>query len=192
MKKSFLRKELRHKRRELSAAQQLNASHKLLECFFVHELDQNHQRIALYWPTDGEIDPLPLAHKLLETGHTCYLPLIDQSSDNQLTFGQFDDNSEFQPNRFGIPEPTTRDQLPADQLDLILLPLVGFDEKGNRLGMGKGFYDKTLADIEGEQRLPRLIGLAHECQKVESIATNEWDVPLDGILTDSRYVQIRS
>lgn len=192
MKKSLLRKELRHKRRELSAARQLNASHKLLECFFVHKLDQSYQHIALYWPTDGEIDPLPLAHKLIETGFNCYLPIVDQRGDNQLTFGRFDDTSELQPNRFGIPEPISSDRFPAGQLDLILLPLVGFDEKGNRLGMGKGFYDKTLANIEGEQNVPRLIGLAHECQKVDAINSDEWDILLDGILTDYRYIQVRT
>ena len=97
-------------------------------------------------------------------------------------------------NRFGIQEPacSPRHWVRAWQLDLILLPLVAFDESGNRLGMGGGFYDRSLAYRQSRthSRRPRLIGLAHELQRVEQLATNSWDIPLDMIATEKRVFRI--
>ncbi len=98
-------------------------------------------------------------------------------------------------NRFGIPEPQARHgahparRLPAWALDLILLPLVGFDDDGQRMGMGGGFYDRTLAFTRRPGPRPHLIGLAHECQRVESLPVAPWDVPLDAIVSDARVVR---
>jgi 5-formyltetrahydrofolate cyclo-ligase len=92
------------------------------------------------------------------------------------------------PNRFGIPEPVVpaSEMYRAMEVDLVLLPLVAFDDQGNRLGMGGGFYDTTLAMRAACHRFrrPRVIGLAHECQRIEHIATEPWDIPLDLIATD--------
>jgi 5-formyltetrahydrofolate cyclo-ligase len=70
----------------------------------------------------------------------------------------------------------------------LLLPLVGFDETGNRLGMGGGYYDRTLSYLRQRKhwRRPRLVGIAHECQKVDALAPSPWDVPLDMIVTEER------
>ena len=95
---------------------------------------------------------------------------------------------ELAPNRYGIPEPrvSARELMKAEDLDLVLLPLVAFDKRGNRLGRGVGFYDKTLAFLHRRRHLrkPHLLGLAHDFQRLSAVPTDDWDVPLDGVVTD--------
>ena len=93
-------------------------------------------------------------------------------------------------NRFGIKEPIDGSPSSAQTLDLILIPLVGFDQRGNRLGMGGGFYDRTLAFKLKTPQRPNLIGLAHECQRVEHLETDPWDIPMTGILTSHKSIKI--
>ena len=71
-------------------------------------------------------------------------------------------------------------------MKLVFMPLVGFDILGGRLGMGGGYYDKTFATRES-----LLVGLAHDCQKVDSLPIESWDVPLDAIATDSLYISTK-
>jgi 5-formyltetrahydrofolate cyclo-ligase len=75
-------------------------------------------------------------------------------------------------------------------MDLILLPLVAFDEKGNRMGMGGGFYDRSLANIQQQNQRTQLIGLAHEIQKTDQLVVQSWDIPLHAIATEDRLYQI--
>ncbi len=96
-------------------------------------------------------------------------------------------------NKFGILEPACKPKywLKPRQMDLMLLPLVAFDEAGNRLGMGGGFYDRSLAHLKLRQhvRKPYLIGLAHECQKAGNVLVQSWDVPLNAIVTEKRVYE---
>lgn len=89
-------------------------------------------------------------------------------------------------NAFGITEPCAyAARARAQTLDVVFMPLVGFDDYGNRLGMGGGFYDRAFAKLRG--RKPLRIGLAHSCQKVPKLARQSWDVPLHGIGTESTF-----
>ena len=93
-------------------------------------------------------------------------------------------------NEFGIPEPLLRSRrvTAITRLDLVLTPLVGFDEQGNRLGMGGGFYDRSFAYLRQRQRWrkPHLLGVAFELQNCEQgLPHQQWDVPLDGVVTES-------
>ena len=98
-------------------------------------------------------------------------------------------------NRFNIEEPTL-DSTAIIELtahDCLLMPLVGFDAKGNRLGMGGGFYDRTLAPLQrlcdGPPR-PLLIGVAHDCQQVPVLPIEPWDIPLDVIITPTQCIEL--
>jgi 5-formyltetrahydrofolate cyclo-ligase len=98
-------------------------------------------------------------------------------------------------NRFGIDEPLINHQLQTRpwRLSLVLMPLVGCDPQGNRLGMGGGFYDRTFAyrRLRKNWTGPCLLGLAHRCQKVAMLPSAAWDIPVDGIVSDEEIITIR-
>jgi 5-formyltetrahydrofolate cyclo-ligase len=105
-----------------------------------------------------------------------------------LWFGRYAPDTILQPNRYRIPEPAIAADTVADpsRFDLVLVPLVGFDLVGNRLGMGGSYYDRTFAyRLENKTRHQRLVGLAFECQKCERLPAEPWDVPLDGVVTEA-------
>lgn len=147
-------------------------------------------RVALYWPSDGELDPRPLLR--LRPRKRWYLPVLRRFPRRTLMFVRWRPGERLRPNRFGIPEPTRRGRRihPAGALDLVLVPLVGFDADGHRLGMGGGYYDRTLAGLRQRRhwRRPRLIGLAHDCQRLARIEPRPWDVRLDAVATESGLV----
>ena len=146
--------------------------------------------LAAYLATDGEIDPAPLLELALKRHKEFHLPVLRPHPRRKLWFIRYRPDEPLTPNRFHIPEPSLRQariRLPW-ALDLLLLPLVGFDAECNRLGMGGGFYDQTLAYLNSRQhwRRPLLVGLAHECQRVERLAARPWDIPLDMVVTEAR------
>jgi 5-formyltetrahydrofolate cyclo-ligase len=178
--KTRLRRQLRARRSALTAARQQSAARAVAAALAAFPPWQQARRIALYLPADGEIDTLPLALLARRDGKQLFLPVI--GADNSLSFALWEEHARLGPNRFGIPEPPPgTPQGGPDGLDIICLPLVGWDRRGGRLGMGGGFYDRTLAGIEG----PLLIGLAHTCQELDRVPLEAWDVRLDWVATDA-------
>ncbi|WP_148864291.1 5-formyltetrahydrofolate cyclo-ligase [Marinobacter fonticola] len=186
-----LRRDLRQRRRALSAAAQRVAARALTRQLILHFGHSRARHIGLYLPNDGEIDPRAFIEEARRRNLSVYLPVLHPVLGNQLWFYRFDANTELRPNRFGIPEPTDRraPRRPPWALDAVLMPLVGFDREGGRLGMGGGFYDRTFAFKRlAPQRPPALIGLAHEVQQVERLPIASWDVPMDGVITPARHL----
>ncbi len=184
-----LRRQLRQARRSLSPEQQLSAAKALLSCF--QEQLSNPQivdakRIALYLSNDGEISPHLLCEYFWQQNIQTYLPVIQGK---QLTFALYSADTIWQENVYGIKEPITMDYLSGGELDIVLLPLVGFDSEGGRLGMGGGFYDRTFANKRTDEA-PLLIGLAHDCQHVNRLPVEGWDVPLQAILTPTHVIPV--
>ncbi len=183
--KQTLRQQLRERRRQLGAAEQREASLRLDVQLRQQPAFANARHIAFYLANDGEISPRPSLRRLARQYRQCYLPCLNGQA---LLFRRYRPGQTLQRNRYGIPEPSNRrgNQRPVEALDIILLPLVGFDRSGNRLGMGGGFYDRSLAQLKQRprQHRPLLIGLAHECQRVNQLPVQSWDIPLDGIATD--------
>ncbi len=145
------------------------------------------RRIGFYLPQHGEFDVRPLLNQALWMGRTACLPMLPARG-RVMRFGRMQAGMRMLPNRYGIPEPVDARPLRARQLDLLLMPLVGFDLAGRRLGMGGGFYDATLAFMRHRRhwRKPRLIGVAYECQRVDALPDDPWDMPLDAVLTEKR------
>jgi 5-formyltetrahydrofolate cyclo-ligase len=186
-----LRLELRQRRRALSPQQQQLAAEHLCKRIARQPIFLRSKRIALYLPNDGEIDPTPLLHAALQRGKACYLPVLKPGPENRLWFVRFDEHTRMEPNRYGIPEPKAdpRNRVRAENLDMVLMPLVGFDAEGNRMGMGGGFYDRTFAfKHQTQNHRPYLLGLAHSCQQVDKLDTEHWDIPLHSIATESQIL----
>ena len=188
--RNHLRKELRAARKSLSYTEQREAAAALTKHVLQSHAYRTSKRIALYFASDGEISTDGLMAQIWQSGRQCYLPVLSNLVGGRLWFAPVQRDSTFLINRFGIPEPVvaSRELVFARQLDLILMPLVGFDGSGNRLGMGGGFYDRTLAFQHRRQQWlrPRLIGLAHACQHIDSLETNARDVPLHAVATDKQ------
>lgn len=190
-----LRRLLREARRALTPAAQRRASQGLYRQLAQHPLFRRARHIALYLPNDSEIDPRPLLREAQRRGKKTYLPVLSAWPPTKMVFQQVKRGEKLRPNRFRIPEPRINRarQRVIWALDLILLPLVGFDESGGRLGMGGGFYDRSLA-YRGRRsawHAPTLLGLAHECQKVERLEQASWDIPVQGTVTDARWYLAR-
>lgn len=181
---------MRQRRQALSPRQQAQAAQRLCRNLVNSTLFVRSRHLALYWPNDGEINPLPLAERAWAMGKQCYLPILHPTQPQQLWFGLWEPEQALTPNHFGIPEPPlkTARRLGAEQLSLVLMPLVAFDRDGGRLGMGGGFYDRTFAFKRQCNKGPRLLGLAHSCQEVEMLTRDAWDIPVDAVVTDQGWI----
>jgi|SaaInlStandDraft_1057018.scaffolds.fasta_scaffold120003_2 5-formyltetrahydrofolate cyclo-ligase len=185
-----IRKIIRTKRRALTSAQQQSAAGNLAALISQQNFFLRAKRIGIYLANDGEIDPSLLMGIALSAKKACFLPIIHPLQVNRLYFGEYRNGDQLNANRFGILEPKFNATAiaPVWTLDLIFLPLVAFDRSGSRIGMGGGFYDRTLATIAKQPRRPTLIGLAHDCQEVDNISQQSWDIPLDQITTDREII----
>lgn len=184
--KKSLRQQLRLKRRQLNSWQQRKAAYGLAK-----QLKQRRfkklKKIAIYLANDGEISPALLSKN---QRLSLYLPVINGQS---LVFVHYKKGQSFKLNRFGIKEPARiKQRYSAQQLHAIALPLVGFDARGGRLGMGGGFYDRALAKLKSQnkytsaQQQTQLIGLAHSLQQLPQCPLEPWDIPLDFVVTEQR------
>jgi 5-formyltetrahydrofolate cyclo-ligase len=186
--KSDLRRTLRARRHTLSVEDQRLAARHLAANVVSTHLFLTSRRIACYLPNDGEIDTRLIIEHIRRLHKTCYLPVLSRLSHDRLWFAKAAPNTPLVSNRFGIPEPAVpaRDLVRAQQLDLILMPLVGFNDHGNRLGMGGGFYDRSLEFLRHRRRWrkPYALGLAYDFQRVDGLEADPWDIPLQGVITD--------
>jgi 5-formyltetrahydrofolate cyclo-ligase len=189
--KKQLRCELRARRRAINPTQQLQASIFLLRHLIKLPQFMRARNVALYMANDGEINPEPIARQLWNMDKHCFLPVLRPDKRRDLWFVEYTPDAVLTKNRYGIPEPDFRTQrrMPAHMLDVVLMPLVGFDRTGARLGMGGGFYDATFAFKQKKPAgKPALIGLAHACQQVDVVLTDTWDIPLLAIVTDREII----
>ncbi|MDL0438719.1 5-formyltetrahydrofolate cyclo-ligase [Stutzerimonas frequens] len=186
-----LRRKLRHARRQLTPAQQRLAARRLYRQLTHHPQFRRARHIALYLPNDGEIDPRLLLQAAQRRGKATYLPVLNPWPRTRMVFQRIKPGERLRRNRFGILEPVIRSsrQRRVWALDLLLMPLVGFDGNGGRLGMGGGFYDRSLAyrAMRKKSHKPTLLGLAHECQRVDRLPLESWDVALQATVTDQGW-----
>jgi 5-formyltetrahydrofolate cyclo-ligase len=193
--KTKLRRQLRAARQALSPQEQTAAARRLVTRLITSDVMRGRRRIACYVPNDGEIDPTHLIERLWEMQRPCYLPVLSPLSRDRLWFARVLPDTPLVINRLNIPEPqvAARHWLRAQELDLILLPLVGFDAHGNRLGMGGGFYDRSLEFLRHRTHWhkPRLVGLAHACQQAPALPAAAWDIPVQAVVTDRAIFRTR-
>jgi 5-formyltetrahydrofolate cyclo-ligase len=190
MQLSQLRHELRNQRRQLTPQTLQRHSRQLQRLASNCNAFRHSRRIAFYLASRGEIDPHPLMMLALKAGKQVYLPILRSRPSNSLWFSAYRPGDRLANNCYGIPEPVmhSRRIVMPWSLDMVFVPLVAFDRSGNRLGMGGGYYDRTFAfrRMRSHWRGPKLIGLAHEFQRVEQLLNQVWDIPLDGVITEQR------
>ena len=181
-----LRKELRKTRRLIDQPTRKKRGRQLLYQCKKNSIFRNAKHVAIFIPNDGEIETSDTINFLSQQGYLVYLPIL---AGGKLKFAKM--GKKYRKNKFGIDEPIYSPYRGAHRMDIILMPLVGFDKHKNRLGMGGGFYDKTLSFHKQLKnfRVPKLFGLAFDSQEVDKLITQPWDVPLDGIITPTRFIK---
>lgn len=189
LERQAIRTHVRHLRRGLSAEQQTLAANSVAEHALNVESVDRAQHIALFLSVDGELNTRPLLARLWQQRKQVYLPVLHPFSPGNLLFIRYTPETELIPNRLRIPEPplNVQDIIPLDRLDVMFVPLVAFDKHGQRLGMGGGFYDRTLQHWRRHRFFP--VGLAHDCQQVDTLPVEAWDIPLPAVLTPSHLWQ---
>jgi 5-formyltetrahydrofolate cyclo-ligase len=174
-----LRHELRLRRRSVAGSRRALATRKIVGRLRRLPAFRAARAIALYWPADGEPDLRALAPTAWTRGKRIYLPVVGHGG--RMRFARWDEHGRLRRNRYGIPEPVARRTRPASRLDLVIVPLVAFDARCHRLGMGGGYYDRAL---QRRRRRPLLIGAAFALQEVAAVPQQPWDVPLDLVVTE--------
>ncbi|MFC4308338.1 5-formyltetrahydrofolate cyclo-ligase [Steroidobacter flavus] len=188
LERQQLRRQMRQLRRALSPATRDEAHRQFARLLSGTHRLRPQQRIAVYFAYGHEADLRYVIDVARRRGCLLYLPVITDFRHSRMRFVRYRTDSVMRVNRYGIAEPDPRhaEVISVRRLDLILLPLVAFDERGWRLGSGAGFYDRSLHHLrEGRRwRRPTLIGVGYECQRVARLQPDRWDVPLDGIVTE--------
>ncbi|MGP3591356.1 5-formyltetrahydrofolate cyclo-ligase [Vagococcus sp. WN89Y] len=184
-----IRKLIRERRRAITPEQQTHFAQQAAARMMAWPPLLMAHTVALFLSFDGELDTQPLIEQLWRSGKRVYLPVLHPFSPGNLLFLHYHPHSELVTNRLKIREPKldVRDVLPLSQLDVLITPLVAFDEQGQRLGMGGGFYDRTLQNWRTHGLQP--VGYAHDCQQVDTLPVEEWDIPLPAVVTPSKVWQ---
>jgi 5-formyltetrahydrofolate cyclo-ligase len=186
-----LRRQLRARRRAIVGAERQQAARRLCRLVDKARLLRPGRRIGLYLAMPEELDTTPLLQLAKRRGCVIALPRVTSKRHAHMRFFVFDGT--MKRGAYGIREPGGRLGLRTLELDVVFMPLVGFDAAGNRMGMGKGFYDRCFARRIALQkwRRPLLAGIAYEVQQVSSLPRAGHDVPLDVIVTDSTMRRIK-
>lgn len=190
--RAALRRDLRARRAALSAAQRVAAAQGLVaQVEQVPEFITDH-RIAGYWATAGELPLAALMAGVLARGQIWHLPIV--ADDGLLRFAPWRMGDALAPNRYGIPEPVCApgQSLSPQEMDVVLVPLLGFDRSGHRLGFGGGYYDRSFSFLLGRADVgkPVLVGVGYAMQEVERIDAQPWDVRLDYVATEREWIDL--
>lgn len=178
-----LRAQLRTARRALPAAERIAAADALAAHLLAVPFAPTQGPVAGYWALDGEI-ALHAWQLCLPPACTYCLPVL--GDDRRLRFAPWRPGAPLRSNRFGIPEPEVAPDalLDPEQMALVVVPLVGFDAHGQRLGMGGGWYDRSFAFRQRRPGPPWLVGVGFSLQRIEPLAAEPWDVRLDAVCTE--------
>jgi 5-formyltetrahydrofolate cyclo-ligase len=192
-----LRSDLRMRRRAIPAAERIAAAERLADRLLALPFLPTAGYVAGYWAMDGEIALHAFQLRMPRGLHYCLpvlstgMPSTGMPSTDVLRFAPWRPGEPLATNRHGIPEPDVAAGmlLEPQAMALVLVPLVGFDARGNRLGMGGGWYDRSFAFRNESARRaaappPWLVGTAFATQQVDALATESWDVALDAVCTE--------
>ena len=177
MKKSQIRKIILKKR--------LNCNFKNKKINYVNLINllkkvSTNKKIGLYYPIGSEVSTIEIIQYLRKKKYTISLPVLEKNS--RMSFYEWNKKSPLKINNYGIPEPVKlKKTIPSS----LIIPIVAFDAKLNRLGYGGGFYDRFISKVEKTKKILK-IGLALSCQKINKVPTNRFDKKMNYILTENK------
>jgi 5-formyltetrahydrofolate cyclo-ligase len=184
--RAALRRRLRAGRRSIGAAERAGAGRAARDHLLAAGLPRPGARVAIYLPMDGEFDTAAIVAAAYARRCQVFVPVITDFRARRMSFVPLR-GRRLAPNRWGVVQPvaTPADRIDPRWLDLVIMPCVGVDRHGHRLGMGAGFYDRRFAFLSQRSswRRPRLVALAYDFQVLPALAPERWDVPAWAILT---------
>ncbi|HWR96369.1 MAG TPA: 5-formyltetrahydrofolate cyclo-ligase [Arenimonas sp.] len=181
-----LRRDLKAKRAQLDAAEKMAAAEAVALRVIAH-LPDTGGTLAGYWASAGEL-PLHILQMRLPANWIWCLPVVQAG--RQLLFAPWRADDDLATNQYGIPEPTLEPSscLRPDELNVALVPLLGFTRQGRRLGMGGGYYDASFAFRKSKPAPPMLIGVGFACQELDALDAQSWDIGMDAIATEREWL----
>ena len=181
-----LRQELKAKRSLLSVADKMAAAEAVAN-HILAQLPKSGGTLAGYWASVGEL-PLHILQLRLPSNWIWCLPVVQ--ANRQLLFAPWRAGDELATNQYDIPEPTLAPSscIRPDELNTVLVPMLGFTRGGQRLGMGGGYYDASFAFRQNNLATPTLIGIAYACQELDELDSQKWDINMDAIATEREWI----
>jgi 5-formyltetrahydrofolate cyclo-ligase len=189
--RNTIRDSMRAKRNFLSDKERNDSALSLLNILRDQAWFLKARSVANYLSCDGEIRLTPAIEYLLGQQQLVTLPVIGSQA-GQMQFCKWSAGQPLTKNRFGILEPEPNEVVPLDAHSLILTPLVAFDDQGNRIGMGGGYYDRFLSTSIPLSDRPLVVGVAYAFQQLDRITAEEWDAKMDAVVTDKEVILISS
>lgn len=183
-----LRQSLRHQRNALTSIQQRLHGKAVARQLMRHPWFQRARTIAVYLDNDGELQTDSIIQLSRQLNKRLVLPVLHPFRHGHLLFRDWPVNARMQPNQFRIKEPARKYAVvDTRSIDLVIAPLVGFDDRCYRIGMGGGYYDRTFSFRHvNSWRKPRLVGIAHALQQLETVDNRAWDIALDIVITEKK------
>lgn len=183
--KRALRKRALDARRSLAPETRRVASERIATKIAAAHFFRRSRRIGCYLPMPDEVDTWPLIERAWRRSQRIYAPIC--GPERLLTFREVRPETTLVRTEFGLQEPATGDELTARELDLVITPLVAFDDARSRIGMAGGYYDRTFSFLRDRTALvrPKLVGVAFACQRVEKIPLNPWDIGVWRVVTEA-------
>lgn len=185
--KTQLRTELLKRRDQYKVAHDIKGAGKaILDQLIAAAIIPSDAIIGSYWPVKSEVDVRPLLTYFYKRGHTCALPFV-QAQNKPLLFREWSPGNLLISGIYNILTPD--ETAPLVTPTVLFIPVLGFDRQGHRLGHGEGYYDRTLEQLRAKNPLIA-IGIAFDCQEVESIPYESFDQRMNYILTPTQLIEI--
>lgn len=183
--KTKIRKEMRQRRLALSPETHQLTSQKICNALMARPEYKSANVIATYLPCQNEVDSKTLIDAAWAAHKTICLPVITDYQKKKMMFYTHTAKAPLIDNQYQILEPDTKQQTPLDStdIDLLITPLIAFDQEGNRLGQGGGYYDRFLSQYLNAKQKPIIAGIAYDFQEISNIPVDPWDIPLDFIIS---------
>lgn len=185
--KDEIRKQIVKKRKNTPYSEIINKSKSIEKKLLKTSEFKKSNNILFYISYDNEVNTHNIIKKTIRSNKVVYVPISDVKN-KKIIISKLEDWDDLSVGAYGILEPKDKNKFSVDKIDLILIPGIAFDDKGNRIGHGMGYYDKLLKKFKNTTN----IGLAFEFQLINTIKNKKYDVPVDKIITEERIINCKN